>query len=593
MEQPPASPPDTQDSPAVSQEEEQEPKLSELPKQEGMSPEVVRIFFTALGMIAEIPEPDDIDEAQRLSVLNGQANVKAVAERIRSGKVKNVVVMTGAGLSVAAGIPDFRSPGAGLYSQLQKYNLPRPEDIFTLSYYKKKPEPFCKLAQEIFPGKYHPTRAHFLAPLLAQKGLLLRHYTQNIDNLDAIAHQTAGSDLENLIEAHGSFRDVHCTNCSKQHPLRWLRAHVMREMVPRCDTMVPPPPPPSESHFSYESDGEEGQQQQEEEDDQMEGEGDPVSTDAHTQQSGGGDAPMPVGGGSPDVPPQQQNQEQEQEGGVEEVHEETGEAVQGGDGKATAAGETKMVPCNGPVKPDIVFFGEPVPKKFTDEMNSETVAASADLLLILGTSLEVMPFASLLGKVSPLCPRVLINKTPVAINGHEDTHWQHGNSGFRFHSPDNYRDVFLQGTTDDGVTQLCRELGWTEELNALIAKYNAEMGEGVGWESLEQAQGIDEAAIEAAMQNAPPPVEEPEDVDEGGPPRPLPIPPREPTSQIPPMMKINIGMRAPAGPPSTNGTTAAAAAVRSESLQQPAGSVSENADSNSSPSGGDMMEDQN
>lgn len=34
--------------------------------------------------------------------------------------------MTGAGLSVASGIPDFRSPGTGLYSQLQKYNLPYP-----------------------------------------------------------------------------------------------------------------------------------------------------------------------------------------------------------------------------------------------------------------------------------------------------------------------------------------------------------------------------------------------------------------------------------------------------------------------------------
>jgi len=40
------------------------------------------------------------------------------------------VFLTGAGLSVAAGIPDFRTPGTGLYSQLEKYNLPRPESIF-------------------------------------------------------------------------------------------------------------------------------------------------------------------------------------------------------------------------------------------------------------------------------------------------------------------------------------------------------------------------------------------------------------------------------------------------------------------------------
>lgn len=49
---------------------------------------------------------------------------------------KNIVVMTGAGLSTAAGIPDFRSPGTGLYSQLAKYNLPYPESIFTLDYFR-------------------------------------------------------------------------------------------------------------------------------------------------------------------------------------------------------------------------------------------------------------------------------------------------------------------------------------------------------------------------------------------------------------------------------------------------------------------------
>ena len=48
----------------------------------------------------------------------------------------NIVVMTGAGLSTAAGIPDFRSPGTGLYSQLAKYNLPYPESIFTLDYFR-------------------------------------------------------------------------------------------------------------------------------------------------------------------------------------------------------------------------------------------------------------------------------------------------------------------------------------------------------------------------------------------------------------------------------------------------------------------------
>ena len=47
-----------------------------------------------------------------------------------------VIIRCGAGISVSAGIPDFRSPGTGLYSQLQKYNLERPEDVFDLEHYQ-------------------------------------------------------------------------------------------------------------------------------------------------------------------------------------------------------------------------------------------------------------------------------------------------------------------------------------------------------------------------------------------------------------------------------------------------------------------------
>ncbi len=49
------------------------------------------------------------------------------------------MVLTGAGISVSAGIPDFRSPGTGVYANLQKYNLPFPEAIFTLDFFKKQP----------------------------------------------------------------------------------------------------------------------------------------------------------------------------------------------------------------------------------------------------------------------------------------------------------------------------------------------------------------------------------------------------------------------------------------------------------------------
>lgn len=78
----------------------------------------------------------------------------------------------------AAGIPDFRSPGKGLYHNLAKYNLPYPQAIFELVYFLKQPEPFFQIARELFPGSFHPTAAHYFLKLLQEKGLLLRHYTQ-------------------------------------------------------------------------------------------------------------------------------------------------------------------------------------------------------------------------------------------------------------------------------------------------------------------------------------------------------------------------------------------------------------------------------
>ena len=85
---------------------------------------------------------EGIDDIDNDSILHGDLTVERVAKIIKNGEVKNIVVMSGAGISVSAGIPDFRSPGTGLYYNLEKYKLPTPESMFDIDYFREHPDCF-------------------------------------------------------------------------------------------------------------------------------------------------------------------------------------------------------------------------------------------------------------------------------------------------------------------------------------------------------------------------------------------------------------------------------------------------------------------
>lgn len=122
---------------------------------------------------------------------------------------------------------------------------------------------------------------------------------------------------------------------------------------------------------------------------------------------------------------------------------------------------------NGAVKPDIVFFGEKLPEQFSIRIEQDF--PKCDLLLIMGTSLQVHPFASLTSSVSSDCPRLLINRDAVG----DDLLYNEPNS--------NYRDVFLQDDCDNGCKKLAKLLGWESELHDLVIKndsYNSNKNNG-------------------------------------------------------------------------------------------------------------------
>jgi len=313
-----------------------------------------------MGQESSTPIGDDVPP-ETLSA----RTLEGVAELINSGGTRRIVVLTGAGISTAAGstlsapgrlaarlpvpsptdfsllpfhpVPDFRSPNTGLYANLSRLNLPRAEAVFDIQYFRENPVPFYVLAKELYPGRFRPTVSHAFVALLARRGLLAMLFTQNIDCLE----RAAGVPPELLIEAHGSFATQRCIDCGAPFADDAMRDHVARGAVPRC---------------------------------------------------------------------------------------------------AAAAA------CRGLVKPDITFFGEKLPERFFAHLDA---AAAADLVLVLGTSLSVHPFAGLPGRAAPAVPRVLFNLEAV------------GGIGSR---PD---DVLALGPCDAGVRRLADALGWRDELETL------------------------------------------------------------------------------------------------------------------------------
>lgn len=131
-------------------------------------------------------------------------------------KSKNIIVLTGAGISTSLGIPDFRSKEIGLYSKLASLGLPigDPQDVFNIEVFKQDPNIFFTVAKDILPeiDRYTPT--HKFIYLLQQKGKLLTNYSQNIDNIES----AAGILPEKLIQCHGSFATATCFQCGYQVP---------------------------------------------------------------------------------------------------------------------------------------------------------------------------------------------------------------------------------------------------------------------------------------------------------------------------------------------------------------------------------------
>ena len=153
-----------------------------------------------------------------------RTNDTAVIELIR--QAGRIAALTGAGVSTAAGIPDFRGP-RGLYVTRQ-YD---PERTFDIGHFDRDPTYFFTFARDFVQlvERVQPTLTHRFLATLEARGQLDAVITQNIDGL----HQKAGS--RRVLEVHGSVRNGHCRVCGNTYGYEALKAKLLAENIARCD----------------------------------------------------------------------------------------------------------------------------------------------------------------------------------------------------------------------------------------------------------------------------------------------------------------------------------------------------------------------
>ncbi len=139
----------------------------------------------------------------------------------------SVVALTGAGISVPSGIPDFRSPGTGLWERVD------PMEVAHIDTLHDDPARFWRFYGERFATltTKRPNAAHRALVALERAGWLAGVVTQNIDML----HRAAGT--AELVEIHGSIAHCSCLRCGESVAQEQARARLLAEPdgVPRCE----------------------------------------------------------------------------------------------------------------------------------------------------------------------------------------------------------------------------------------------------------------------------------------------------------------------------------------------------------------------
>ncbi|KAL2257652.1 hypothetical protein VTK26DRAFT_9359 [Humicola hyalothermophila] len=313
---------------------------------------------------------------------------------------KNIIVLTGAGISTSLGIPDFRSKGTGLYSKLEHLGLSDPQEVFDIRVFRQDPSIFYSVARDILPSTDRFTPTHAFIALLQNKGKLLTNYTQNIDNLEA----KAGIKPEKLVQCHGSFATASCVKCGFQVPGEIIFPELKAGTIPRCRRCAQGNRTTSNSRKrKVHRDGTDKKPRRR-----------PGDYDSNSDSEFDSSSLAPAAAANTST---------------------------GSPSSASSPSLWSSAPVTGGcgvMKPDIIFFGEPLPDEFSRRL-TEHDRDRADLVIVIGTSLKVAPVSEVVGFLPPHIPQIYINRTPVS----------HTNF-----------DINLLGDCDVVVAELCRRARW-------------------------------------------------------------------------------------------------------------------------------------
>lgn len=139
-------------------------------------------------------------------------------------EAESAVVLTGAGISVPSGIPDFRSPGTGIWENVD------PMEVAHIDAFHRDTARFWRFYRPRFEGlaATAPNAAHEALAELERRGLVRAVITQNIDRL----HRAAGS--RRVIEVHGSIDTSSCTACGSSFGIDQMEALFDHDGVASC-----------------------------------------------------------------------------------------------------------------------------------------------------------------------------------------------------------------------------------------------------------------------------------------------------------------------------------------------------------------------